>query len=185
MTAVRASGLVQARFEIDAEDPSGIFSGWHNPEVRWNGWATPAFERVEAERVVAHVNRQREELGADSDQAYMEWRGDVAVYINPEYTLEDGREEEFGPDENGLYWIGAWSWTWSEFEGEPEGWTLADYLRVRRERAAVYAAASNESNHALIEQGVADRIAANSFAGARAMAAYDAEHGYTFATEEI
>jgi hypothetical protein len=89
--------LVKASFAIDATD---AYDGWHDPAVRWNGFACPLFERVEADRI-AEVFGLRYAAG---DDAYSD---ETDVYAGTQR------------DDLHLYAIGDHGWTWLEAEGSP------------------------------------------------------------------
>ncbi len=105
------SPLVQAVFTLTGDEQ---FTGWHRPDVRWNGWATPTFDRSEAERIVAWTNTPD---GA-SDTETFSWHGDRIV----------SRYEDMGnvdvsyidADADGRYPIGSFGWVWSEVEDEQD-----------------------------------------------------------------
>jgi hypothetical protein len=89
------TGLVHDRFAIDDQDP---FWGYHDPVVRWNGWATPRFIREVAGLVADWVNE------AEPGTAW--WEGEVLHCRggNGEYI------DEIVPDELGLYRFDGWTW---------------------------------------------------------------------------
>jgi hypothetical protein len=86
--------LVKATFTIDDIE---TFDGWHDPDVRWNGFACPLFERDEADRVAQAFGL----LYAESDDAYSD---ETDAYVG---TQREGVH---------LYAIGAHGWTWVEAE---------------------------------------------------------------------
>jgi hypothetical protein len=92
--------LVKAQFTVDAVE---AFEGWHDPNVRWNGFACPFFERVEADRVAAAFGLRYAEV----DDTY---RDATDTYTG---RLQDGLH---------LYAIGTEGWTWLDVEDslEPE-----------------------------------------------------------------
>jgi hypothetical protein len=104
---------VKALFGIDPEGPEDVFTGWHIPWNRWNGWATPAFERSEIERILAWLARTN--AGHDEADTFA-WDGDVLLR-----TSTDGDDvfiERIEADRDGRYGLGAFSWTWSEVDSE-------------------------------------------------------------------
>lgn len=90
--------LVRSRFRIDCGE---AFEGWHDPDVRWNGFACPLFERTEADRVAGAFGLRY----VDADDAY---RDDTDLYAGTDQ------------DDLHLYPIGAHGWTWWDVEGEEE-----------------------------------------------------------------
>lgn len=121
--------LVRDRFSWDSPEdaPETIFEGYHDPANRWNGFATPAFEKAEADRIVAW---QQANPNPDNETIAYDVERDAYVVTNPSYP-EDGPEYVEGfdvatyttkdaPDgTKRLYAIGSWSWTWMEVEAEP------------------------------------------------------------------
>jgi hypothetical protein len=98
-------------------DDSAAFAG-HAHGQYWNGWACPAFERAEAERVMqamyvgpgawweydAPTDTFRGVLEGGAPEDIDEWQGsDILV---------DGRSVH-------VYFIGAWAWIWDEIGPEP------------------------------------------------------------------
>jgi hypothetical protein len=67
-------GLVRSGFTIDGDD---VFEGWHHPDVDWNGFACPLFERAEADRVAGAFGLRY----VEADDAY---RDDTDVYVAAE-----------------------------------------------------------------------------------------------------
>ena len=97
-----------ARFSLEGVDQS--FKGWTDGH-RWNGWAQPAFEWAEAEKVVVAICPEQSGYSSDSDR-----------FIT---IAADGEEESWFAEliqlPNGesvkVYPIGAGAWTWDEEGG--------------------------------------------------------------------
>ena len=91
----RQAGLVNERFAIDGRD---AFWGYHDPDRRWNGWATPGFIRDVAELIADWVNRDEPETAW--------WEEDVLHVVggDGEYV------EKIVPDSLCLYWFDGWIW---------------------------------------------------------------------------
>lgn len=115
--------LVAGRFSWDSPEVSeAVFSGWHDPSNRWNGWAAPAFEKDEADRLMAFQTASRTE---DDEVITFDAEKDAYLLTNPGYA--DGPEDVVGGADvlcadgqvRHLYAIGAWGWTWSEVS-DPE-----------------------------------------------------------------
>lgn len=117
--------LAKDRFSWDdPSDDATVFEGWHNPSERWNGWATPAFEKSEADRLMAH---QQEVGGEEQDRITFDVERDAYVITNPAYGDDESLAQGFDADcdvegvggkTKHLYAIGGWSWTWMEVGGE-------------------------------------------------------------------
>lgn len=85
--------------------------GVHNPRHRWNGWATPSIDAWACQLII-------EKLSEDDTYRY-EWQDDLSLKtwaVEDEDELEAHPEyvEVLRPDSDGLYGLGAFSWTWSE-----------------------------------------------------------------------
>jgi hypothetical protein len=105
--------LEAASFGIDPEDTRDVFAGWHDPRQRWNGWATPRFDRAEVERIIEWVAR----TDRSEDAPRFRWDGEVLVQDDPPYQDDPGYEPtRYEADEAGRYSVGSWSWTWSEVD---------------------------------------------------------------------
>lgn len=85
--------------------------GVHNPRHRWNGWACPSIDPWSVQYVI-------DKLSEDDHYRY-EWQDDLSLKM---WTADDEAELEvhpeyaeiLRPDSDGLYPLGAMSWTWSE-----------------------------------------------------------------------
>lgn len=91
----RDAGLVNAQFAIDGGER---FWGYHDPDERWNGWATPRFLREVAGLIVDWVN--------SSEPGTAWWEGETLHCLggDGEYV------EQILPDDLGLYRFGGWIW---------------------------------------------------------------------------
>lgn len=117
---------------VMGEDP--VFTALTRGDT-WNGWVTPGFPRPEAERVVKWINDCTASLGFVEDQNEARWYGDKIALLNHAYedtpktwadvtaaAVEDAGKtvplpdwlEVITADEFGLYWIGAYAWTWED-----------------------------------------------------------------------
>lgn len=91
----RRAGLVNARFAIDGRE---AFWGYHNAELRWNGWATPGFIREVAELIADWVNKD------DPGTAW--WDSEVLLVRSGDGEFI----ENITSDELGLYRFDGWIW---------------------------------------------------------------------------
>lgn len=73
----------------------------------WNGWACPAFTLEQGQRLVDEWNHATKR--SEHDGAYYDDDADEFVFFTGPYIDE---EERFGRNENGLFEIGAFAWTW-------------------------------------------------------------------------
>lgn len=167
---------VQALFGIDPMTPQEIFTGWHHSDIRWNGWATPAFDREVAEKVIAWVAKGYE--GYDEPPTTFAWDGDVLVMSNHEYEDDEGWEpERIEPDADGRYGIGAFSWVWSEIE-PPEGVDVAEWFTEQRRLEKLYSDASNKALEAVYAKDPKDVRGATAAGRAAGDAALEADARY-------
>lgn len=119
--------------------------GQYMDRNRWNGWLMPQIDAYSVEMVKAA-------LDSDDDNYRYEWQDDLSLKVtnveDPEYP------EILHPNEDGLYALGAGSWTWSEDTDyaateEWDDWSL--------EGRSVWVKACNYSNQTLAKAGVLDR----------------------------
>lgn len=85
--------------------PASIVKG-----QRWNGWAIPGFTRDVAQQIADYLNAAPGDGGVRC-----EWGAGDALYVTENKGTKDEYTERAGPDD-GLYWIGAYSWCWTEKE---------------------------------------------------------------------
>lgn len=157
------------RVEIDATTADHVFTCTTDPEERWNGWATPSFDRANAERVIAMV------LDGQTDEEWhrFRWEGDVLIMESSDGGGDDAEwyvDRYEGPE----YPIGSWAWTWSlipdDAPTEPEA--LNAWLADRLARTNTYCVAYNAALNAAYDRGASPReaIAAGEKAGEAALA---------------
>jgi hypothetical protein len=97
---------VSAVFDFAGEGPR--IAGFHNPAIRWNGWACPSFT-LDAVRTLAEWLAGQDPYDG-YDTVTVRDGGSVAV------TTFDGEVYDVTPDDDGLYGVGAYAWVWSEVE---------------------------------------------------------------------
>ena len=134
------SPLKAKLFMCDGFEESDPFEGY-DLGTTWNGWACPAFEKDEADRIVDAINQLNDGSETDIELVFDE-DNDQFIEIMHAYD-EDVTEEEpeankvffKGKDhmtEDGikhLYDIGAFEWTWFETNpAEDADTTFDDYL---------------------------------------------------------
>lgn len=103
------------RFAIDENK---AFEGWHEPSVRWNGFACPFFEREAAEEIARYCLAWGTDCHFDEEE-------DAFVFVR--HGAPEGEDEPFtGQDiatpegTKHVYAIGAWCWVWTEAEKEED-----------------------------------------------------------------
>lgn len=111
--------------EMKAEWRKGRFSmdfmgeksaeGWTTGEL-WNGWATPFFEKGDAEAVLRELAGTYAEMGETYRWGY-DPEGDAFSSQSPHDEEPERTEGEWIMTPEGrkrVYGIGAYSWTWNE-----------------------------------------------------------------------
>lgn len=84
----------------------------YSPSVRWNGWLIPSMDAWSVETVLTAVN---EPFGGDTTNGYeWEWLDDGSLQLTERLHDEEPDTQILHPDEDELYSLGAYSWTWSE-----------------------------------------------------------------------
>lgn len=102
---------IDGAITVDAADVS--------PDIRWNGWAVPVFDRENTDKIIEWVNGQDD----GTPGPVLEWVDGKLIDV---YYYDDGTTErdEIEPvyDSAGtpLYGVGAFSWVWSEVEDTDE-----------------------------------------------------------------
>ena len=112
--------FIQDTFTLGNEDDN--FKGWHDPTVRWNGFACPLFTLATVREIKVLLDKWAAEMPYE-DSETIEIDDDGKVFMVNEY---DGPAEEHPvkrddpslPDEP-LYAIGSFGWTWIEVAPEP------------------------------------------------------------------
>lgn len=94
------------------DDPAFMFWADRIADHSWNGFAIPAFTREVADAIAADCATLAEQFGAGSVECPV-WDDARGGYVmqNAYYPAEEW--EFIGPDSDGLYGIGAMSWTWT------------------------------------------------------------------------
>jgi hypothetical protein len=119
------SGAVSAgrwREGVVRIDGFGPFPAEIDTQVRWNGWACPRFTREIAEQIAeASTKPPPGNPSLPPDYSSWHWRADVLVMkVNPEVTdygpVESDYFDEWAPDDDGKYHVGAYAWTWDDEE---------------------------------------------------------------------
>lgn len=98
-------------------DGDEIYTGVAQIGVRWNGFLIVGFTRAQVEPLVKNIEEYvtRDQYASASSRLFwlpnghlIEWRdsGD-GPYV-----------EDCGPDEDGLFWPGAFGWTWVEADAD-------------------------------------------------------------------
>lgn len=100
--------------EIFNLDYIGSFPGFHDPEVRFNGFATPEFTEEVAKQIVSEYNSVAGVLDCPEMPP-------MKIDIQSGRVWMDVDEEseyfaEWRSMENGRYAIGSFSWCWIEDE---------------------------------------------------------------------
>lgn len=92
---------------------AGTFEGQVLLGQRWNGWAIVGFTRAQVQKVVDYIGS---DTSGESATALL-WKGDRLLMWQEEVNIGEGPYvEDAGPDDDGMYWPGAYSWTWIEVD---------------------------------------------------------------------
>lgn len=83
--------------------------GQYMPRARWNGWLQPVMDPWAVEKVMAAF---ADDGLTDPAHAQHRWEGETLVLT--EFDGDTEYPQHLEPDEDGLYALGASSWTWSE-----------------------------------------------------------------------
>lgn len=79
----------------------------YDPDDRWNGWLCPSFDALVAVGIL-------EALAAHSPHDPPHWFDFIDGVLNVcDRYDEHGYIEEYPPDSDGLYPLGAYGWVWS------------------------------------------------------------------------
>lgn len=144
----------RARVHIDAHTHADVFEATLFGE-HWNGWECPSFDRVNAEKVIAMVDRWNDDAGqADTEFLWTTDRDGVDCLLMG--TL-DGFEmwwEYVGSETEG-YAIGGYSWTWVELDADAptDPAALDAYLADADAWSARYCEVWNTALHAAYAAG--------------------------------
>ena len=91
-----------------------VFADWNEKTYRgqvadetWNGFAVPRFSSAVADEIVRDQAALVDEFPGDTDR--LTWVGDNIAQDSP----EGERVAFYMPDDDGMYSIGAWNWTWT------------------------------------------------------------------------
>ena len=98
-------------FNLDSNE---YYEGYHIKDTRWNGFATPSFEREIADIIAHNCSTSDFKIGYDEDKdCYIvtEYEGIMILntYSFKKHTIEtpEGRKE--------VYPMGAYYWTWNDY----------------------------------------------------------------------
>ncbi|WP_327349623.1 hypothetical protein OG772_20285 [Streptomyces sp. NBC_01321] len=116
-----ASPLIETRVCID--DMLGPYDAKLNPDNRWNGWLSPFFTLDTARKIAARTQEMADEDGHDCVDTIhvidggIDREGEpraVVLHISWQYFDEGSQTAAsiIQPNDEGLYGIGGWSWTW-------------------------------------------------------------------------
>jgi hypothetical protein len=103
--------LVKDRFTLGADD-GDTFAGWHDPSIRWNGFATPKFNLATVRKIKVLFDRWAAEM-PDCDIETIDIDKAGRVFIVSEYGRDEVNPSTLTKGEN-LYSIGSFAWTWLE-----------------------------------------------------------------------
>lgn len=97
-------------------DGYNVFAAQDATEDAWNGWAAPAFTRTQADALAAHLQAEQAD---HPDTQVPVWDPHLQSYVMTDPTYPDDTLH-ISADADGLYPIGAYQWTWTVYDGDPE-----------------------------------------------------------------
>lgn len=101
----------KAYFNIDSDE---YYAGFHDPEKRWNGWATPKFEKHIADLIANKVSTPSYEICYyDIDDCYLVIEREQVRIINVEKIEKQTINTMDG--EKVVYDFGSVGWTWDSY----------------------------------------------------------------------
>lgn len=104
-------------------EESAWYEGYHDPEIRWNGWACPYFTFDQAKAMCEGFQAEGEAFNKEFHPGNPDAEAFKWVYVELldcfVIGMADGEPEAYGAHqmdtEDGpmkLYAIGAWGWVW-------------------------------------------------------------------------
>jgi hypothetical protein len=118
---MNANDWTVRRVDLGYGGEEGSWLCQYQPALRWNGWI--AFPYFDAYTVVDILDNYVNRPGSDPYHWYdyhFEDDGTLVTEDRQERTEypEDFEPERIEPDEDGLYSLGAYGWTWDEISDE-------------------------------------------------------------------
>ena len=104
--------LTQDTFTLGADD-GDTFEGWHDPDIRWNGFATPKFDLATVRKIKVLFDKWAAEM-PDSGIETIDIDNDGHVFIISDYGRDEIKPSTSVECDAPLYSIGAFAWTWFE-----------------------------------------------------------------------
>lgn len=116
------------------------YPGWHDPNKKWNGFATPVFDKKTAIKIledsVEYDKNLKKESGHPKDSIFeFKEEKDALFYKQPEFTDEGWVEVKplniFVDDKKIVaYPLGSYEWVWEEADNYASGGTI-DHKQVK------------------------------------------------------
>lgn len=136
-------GLVYETGPVCLDEMVSVLGVYH-PNLRWNGWLCPSIDAWSVMKVMDALTVEE----SDSQHRY-EWLDDgvfkfVEIHDDEEYV------ELLKPDEDGLYDLGCYSWTWSK---DPEFYWSAERKAWAADRTRIWVDTSNAVNQRQHDEG--------------------------------
>lgn len=102
--------IEKAYFNIDSS--KDYYEGYHNPEFRWNGWATPYFTKDVANKILENMSINDCKISYDKDNNQY-----IVIFNNDDEQKEIYEMEIINTDEGKkeVYAIGSCSWVWDNY----------------------------------------------------------------------
>lgn len=91
------------------------YEGYHNPKIRWNGWAAPCFTKEIADKIMENISNDDCKITYNKDKDEY-----VVIFNNDDEQKEIYEMETIDTDEGKkqVYSIGSCSWTWYDYSLE-------------------------------------------------------------------
>ncbi len=102
LNEVAQANLVKTRFAIDVESDNDAFEGYHNPNHRWNGWATPLFTLEVLTEIIKACSTEDYPIVFEADYVPSDETDETtSVILSSKLTSPSGEE---------LYMTDGWCW---------------------------------------------------------------------------
>lgn len=127
----------KAYFNIDTSNE--FYEGYHNPNIRWNGWAMPYFVKEIADIIIQKISVPKDlEISYDDKndnyiaKVYADGKVDeINIFKKSIIDTPDGKKE--------VYAIGSGYWVWDSFHLEQaEKYSYAKVISPNKDNTIDY-----------------------------------------------
>lgn len=95
------------------EDGRDTVLAQYDPSDRWNGWLCPSMDAHSAVAILDMFNTDAQSDPGLAD-SYIGYTFEDETLVLHHALYPDDPPERITPDEDGLYSLGAYAWTWAE-----------------------------------------------------------------------